>query len=669
MHIKSITVDDFLPFQGKQQIIFSTDPDRNVTLIMGDNGAGKTTLAQAFEWCLYGRDPKNKGKIIKSVINAQVRDRIPADSSRYVQVEIELIKNGIGYTVVRRQKYTRSKNGNTVKGEQQEFDIFYKEGGQTRHVPAAELRTTINKLLSQELSHYFFFDGEHIKDMEKEIEHGESSDFAEAVKAILGLRPIALALEHLKAPNGRTSVERKFKSLLDLSGNRDLEKKQAKIRSNEKKIESLQEDVEIAESDAHAARKRVEKLNELLLENQESEEAARAVQKATRDLSRANEVLKTKREFLFELFQNGYFRFFTTRPIRDARTELKDADKISKGVPSVNDRTIKFLLERHECICGKKFKDGDETAQHLYDLLAYVPPKDLGTYIAEFDKECRVRSEGHFDLRSVVAKAYEEYTVAENAAATAEQGLAAAQAHLDSINHIDVSTIRGNLTRAKADVKRAEDIIAVSKRDRLRLHSENEQLEDEIEKASFQNEKNKFVQECLAYVNYIYSYLDIYYSAHEVGTRDNLGRIVNKFFTTVYDGEIRLAIDENYGVEVSVVGINTDDDDWKTSSGQTLAIILSFILGILDIAKSNIRKGENLLQGDTYPLVMDAPLSDFDKTRIGTICNLLPDIAEQVVIIIKDTDGELAEQHLSAKIGARYTINKNTDFDSTIKKD
>lgn len=665
MYIKSITVQDFLPFQGKQRVDFSTDGDCNVTLIMGNNGSGKTSLAQAFEWCLYGRAPKDSSQ----VINAYVKDRIRAGAYHYIVVEIELIKNGINYTVTRKQKYTRSNNGRTVKGEQQEFGIFYKDGGQTRQVPQVELHATINRLLSQELSHYFFFDGEHVKNMRAEIEHGKSSDFAEAVKTILGLRSIASALEHLRAPGTKTSVERLLRRQLNLSGNQDLESKRSKVNLNEKRVERLEGEIEDANLNAQTARENVAKWNDLLLENQESEQAARAVQVAWRDVQRTRAVLESKRDALFEVFIRGQFRFFTTRPIRDARAELKDADKISKGVPSINDRTIKFLLERHECICGTHFEDGDAIAQHLYELLSYVPPKDLGTYIAEFDKDCRTRSEGQFDLWTDMGKAYNEYTEAENAAMTADRELSSARAHLESINHVDVDILRDNLHRAEQDVKRAEDKIAVARRDISRARSENKQLESEIEKATFQDEKNKFVQQCLAYVGYIYDYLDGFYNMHEAGTRKELAATVNRFFTAMYDGELHLVLDEHYGVTVTVDDIDTRDEVWKTSSGQTLAIILAFILGILDIAKNNIRSGEELLQGDTYPLVMDAPLSDFDKTRIGTICGLLPDVAEQVVIIIKDTDGDLAEQNLATKIGARYTIVKNRDYDSVIKKD
>lgn len=66
-------------------------------------------------------------------------------------------------------------------------------------------------------------------------------------------------------------------------------------------------------------------------------------------------------------------------------------------------------------------------------------------------------------------------------------------------------------------------------------------------------------------------------------------------------------------------------------------------------------------------LVMDAPLSAFDKTRILNICDALPRIADQVIIFIKDTDGEIAEQYLGDKVGKRYLINKDNNLNSTIE--
>ena len=53
MIIKSITIQNFRQYKNENKIEFSTDPDRNVTIILGVNTSGKTTIIQAFNWCLY----------------------------------------------------------------------------------------------------------------------------------------------------------------------------------------------------------------------------------------------------------------------------------------------------------------------------------------------------------------------------------------------------------------------------------------------------------------------------------------------------------------------------------------------------------------------------------------------------------------------------------------
>lgn len=54
MLIKSLRMENFRQFKGTTMVEFSTDPTRNVTIILGDNTFGKTTLLQAFNWCFYG---------------------------------------------------------------------------------------------------------------------------------------------------------------------------------------------------------------------------------------------------------------------------------------------------------------------------------------------------------------------------------------------------------------------------------------------------------------------------------------------------------------------------------------------------------------------------------------------------------------------------------------
>ena len=41
MLLKKITLKNFRQFKGVQSVEFATDPQKNVTVIMGENGSGK----------------------------------------------------------------------------------------------------------------------------------------------------------------------------------------------------------------------------------------------------------------------------------------------------------------------------------------------------------------------------------------------------------------------------------------------------------------------------------------------------------------------------------------------------------------------------------------------------------------------------------------------------
>ena len=68
---------------------------------------------------------------------------------------------------------------------------------------------------------------------------------------------------------------------------------------------------------------------------------------------------------------------------------------------------------------------------------------------------------------------------------------------------------------------------------------------------------------------------------------------------------------------------------------------------------------------------MDAPLSSFDQRRIKNICEVIPNIARQVIIFIKDSDGNIAKKEMQSKIGTEYEVSlrdKEYPVDSKITK-
>jgi energy-coupling factor transporter ATP-binding protein EcfA2 len=57
VQIETMNLENYKQFVGKNQIEFSTDAKRNITLIRGSNGSGKTNLVGAMRWCLDGPEP------------------------------------------------------------------------------------------------------------------------------------------------------------------------------------------------------------------------------------------------------------------------------------------------------------------------------------------------------------------------------------------------------------------------------------------------------------------------------------------------------------------------------------------------------------------------------------------------------------------------------------
>ena len=193
-----------------------------------------------------------------------------------------------------------------------------------------------------------------------------------------------------------------------------------------------------------------------------------------------------------------------------------------------------------------------------------------------------------------------------------------------------------------------------------------ERADTERRNLTLLDDKNKKIEIYKAYAERIYEELLDVYASSEAEIRRKLEFTINDIFKQIYEGGLSLTIDEKYHISVYA---NDYDGDVETSTAQSISVIFAFITGIIKMARDNRNatdENAKLLSSEPYPLVMDAPLSAFDKRRIKTVCEALPSIAEQVIIFIKDTDGELAEKYMGDKIGCRHYFDKKNEFETTL---
>lgn len=198
------------------------------------------------------------------------------------------------------------------------------------------------------------------------------------------------------------------------------------------------------------------------------------------------------------------------------------------------------------------------------------------------------------------------------------------------------------------------------------IATKRDRCETNINELILKDENNRRLARFKAYATYMYRYLYSVYSEKEAEVRQKLEMTVNQIFKEIYNGGFSLALDEKYNIQIQVDDFEGYSGDVETSTAQSISVIFAFIAGVIKMARENNSDENSMLMTEAYPLVMDAPLSAFDKTRIKTICEALPKVAEQVIIFIKDTDGEIAETNMGAKVGVRYLFNKINEFETEL---
>ena len=188
---------------------------------------------------------------------------------------------------------------------------------------------------------------------------------------------------------------------------------------------------------------------------------------------------------------------------------------------------------------------------------------------------------------------------------------------------------------------------------------EKKQKENSRSELSLLDKNNQMIELYKAYTQRIYDELNAEYKQKEAQIRTKLQMYINEIFKSIYDGGLSLTIDEHYNISVYVTDF---DGGVETSTAQSISVIFAFISAIIKMARENQIENGDEAYSEPYPLVMDAPLSAFDKRRIKAICSAIPETAEQVIIFIKDTDGELAEEHLGTKVMTRHYFEKIDEF-------
>lgn len=670
MIIKSITLENFRQYKNTNVIEFSTDPEKNVTIILGVNTSGKTTIIQAFNWCLY---ETTSFKSRDMLLNSELAASLPENGFVNVRVQIVLVHEDKEFTIVRTQRFIRTYGGSRVRGEKSSLSVYYKESnGNSYPIKEYECANTINKILPVGLSDYFFFDGERIQDI------NNKKDVVSAVRGLMGLDVAKVAVDHLD-PMKSSSVIRKLQGELKTGSDetsrslhRKMEQASSDVEEKKARLQSIEKEIEFSQSEKI-------RLTDLLRSTAEVRALQLQRYNLERDISNAETSIKSEQDRLVNDFNRDYFSFFIQPLLGRAKKVIAGSNKQVEGIPEMNSKAIDFILKRGRCICGCDLTKNQGAVENIEYEKSLLPPQHIGTMVRSFSETCDMwqRQGENASLQKTIISDYGNIRRIQQRRSEKIDELKDIRLKIKEQGSV-------NATQIENDNASNERLLSIKLQQKGTLEEQIRSLQNtisdcnrQINGLAAQCKHNDLIRREIEYATAIYEWFKESYDRQEIKVKQDLLESVNKIFQKMYHGSRQITIDDNYHIQL-ITSVGDEKISTDESKGLEAVKNFSFIAGLVELARKKARKVEDkpfseepdIFTTEPYPIVMDAPFSNVDEIHINNIASILPEIAEQVILIVMKKDWTYAEKTMGNRVGASYYIEKvdNSDTYSTIRR-
>lgn len=246
MLINSIEMIYFFRIYQSQKLDFSSDLEKNVTVIRGDNGTGKTTMLSAFSWVFYGM--VEEPLVIDGMLNKRRLYEMANDDIETASVKISITDNKHEYILSRSQKFKKTGDNNAVRIGDPDFSVI--DVADPSH--PIQNKKFFESIIPKDLKGFFFFDGERIDRLAK---IDGKSEIKKAILDILGLTTLEKIDEGIAAVQSDyiKNVKRASKSEVVQQLTQDFEDTEAAISDDKESLVAVKKRRSEAEKSLDAA--------------------------------------------------------------------------------------------------------------------------------------------------------------------------------------------------------------------------------------------------------------------------------------------------------------------------------------------------------------------------------------------------------------------------------
>ncbi|MGA2466729.1 MAG: AAA family ATPase [Thermodesulfobacteriota bacterium] len=635
MKIESLELYNFRQFYGQQLIRFSTDNNRNVTVITGVMGAGKTGIMHALRWCLYGSSYEGV-QDIGELINKRAQIEAPINTRTECRVQIKFFHEKGHYIVTRSLFVDKVSEGiwNREPHEVLTVAQIWPDGRYDK-LENPEQRF-IPWVMPSNLSQYFFFDGEKIDQFARP---GHEEEVEDAVRNVLKIAVLDRSKKHLE-----TVAKAYQKDLVPLANDELKGYIEANVRL-ETFLEKQRAELKNLQNERSTIKKQLEEIDQRLAEIQ----AVRELQIRREEVEKAikNKVEERKRLWttLRETCSKGAAPL-VENAIEKAVTLLDEKREHGEMPPGIREQFLDDLINREMCICKRPIIKDSEQYYELIRLKSKTVSSDFENTLIRTAGDLRALLDSAKETKERISEMMKNRVRLDDDLEDLEQEKNEIS---DKVKNVDMEE-PASLEKKRTDYQDKDrslygqqQVVAKSIEETL---PKTEEMLNKIARFEIKQKAAKKLQQRFTLASGAADAIAKMIGAFAAEMRIEIQNRVQEIFGKLVWKESQfksVTVSDDYRLEVH--------DRWglparpELSAGERQLLSLAFIVGMSQVT------------GEDNPLIIDTPFGRISKEPRANITKHIPEIAKQLVLLV--TDEELHSQaraNLEQRIGAEYEL-------------
>ena len=592
MILERITLENFRCFYGAQTIDFSTDSEKNVTLIHAQNGVGKTTLLNAILWCFYRRHTARFERP-NEIMNYQAE----TEGALLASVAVEFMHNDQVYIA---QRVLNSRNPSSVM----DVKVSSIVSGATVPRVRSDPKAFLNAVIPEDMAGHFLFDGEHAESISGTDTKNKIA-VSKAINDILGTSFVNVTLDELNKLN--KTYSRDASAATGSKTAQAIEEEISKYINHRENLVELAKKNELNHLIATKVKDLEKKLSDLshVKELQTQKLVAEKNRKAARSLESARIADR-------ELWLQKFGFEVVNRRFQEQAFDCLNKEETKGKIPApYSEDFVNTLMDNLVCACGRTFDEGSKEEECLKSLLITAASRELQDRIIKVRSRVNSIKNTKQNPEEILRKTISEQLLAENNKVDWEVKYNEFSTALINYEDTDVSELERRVRAAKEEARSFDQRLGGNKRDieviDKKLPLQKKKLA-EIEKEHA--EAQKFVKRKKFTADLIVRTEKLLEEALEEA-RKMIQSSVKKIVSETARKNFRVVIGKDFSVQI------TDADSGRPmakSEGENQLLGLAFTAALCSYAKLRQNaKHPMLLPGTVAPLVLDAPFGKLDK--------------------------------------------------------